>query len=122
MPKRAAKKQPVQEVTAQVHLSPQTDTPSYYVNYIGVTHTAYDFTLSAVRIPTPFTDEQIELAKNGQQIPVEPIVQLVIPASLVDGLMKALTDQKERHAKTLEQQVKNNELQQPHIKPLNTVH
>jgi hypothetical protein len=122
MPKRAAKKQPVQEVTAQVRLSPQTDTPSYYVNYIGVTHTAYDFTLSAVRIPTPFTDEQIELAKNGQQIPVEPIVQLVIPASLVDGLMKALTDQKERHAKTLEQQVKNNELQQPHIKPLNTVH
>jgi hypothetical protein len=120
--KHPAKKHPAQELTAQVRLSPHPDTPSYYVNFIGVSHTLYDFTLSAVKIPNPFTDEQIELAKSGQHIPVEPLVHLVIPALLVDGLMRALTDQKEKHAKLLAQQVKNNDLQQQHIKPLNTVH
>ena len=120
MPKPTTKKQPAQELSAQVRLDVKSDTPSYYVNFIGVSHTAYDFTLSAIRVPSPFSQEQIDLAKSGQQIPIEPIVQLVMPPLLVDGLIKALTDQKAKHEKTLEQQVKNNEIQH-HIKSLGSV-
>ena len=120
--KKPAKKQPVQEQTAQVRLEIKSDTPSYYVNYIGVSHTGYDFTLSAVKIPSPFTQEQLEFVKNGEPIPVEPVLQLVIPPLLVDGLMAALADQKERYAKTVAQQVKNNDIQHKHLRPLNSVH
>jgi hypothetical protein len=119
MPK--PKKHQVQELTGQVRMDVKSDTPSYYVNFIAVSHTAYDFTLSAAKIPSPLNLEQIELAKSGQQIPVEPILQLVIPPLLVDGLMKALTDQKTKHEKTFAQQVKNNELQHQHIKSTGSV-
>ena len=124
MPKSVAKKKPAQdqELTAQIRLEIRPDTPSYYVNYIGVSHTAYDFTLSALKLPSPFTPEQAELAKRGEQIPIEPIVQLVIPPLLIEGLIKALIDQKAKHEKTLEQQVKNNDLQHlQHAKPIGTV-
>lgn len=111
MAKRVAKNQQHQELTAQVRLDVKSDTPSYYVNYIGVSHTPYDFTLSVTKIPSPLTQEQIDIAKSGKALPLEPILQLVVPPLLVDGLIKALVDQKEKYAKTLSQQVKNNEQQ-----------
>jgi hypothetical protein len=120
MAKHSSKTPTPKEATAQVTLNVQSDTPSYYVNYLGVAHTAYDITLSACKVPSPLTMEQAELVKNGKPIPIEPLVQLVISPLLVDGLIKALTDQKERHQQTLAQQVKNNENQQ-HIKPSSPV-
>jgi hypothetical protein len=122
MKKTPAKKQPIQELTAQVRLDVTPDTPSYYVNFLGVTHTAYDFTLSATKIPSPFTQDQIELVKSGQQIPLEPLVQLVMPPLLIDGLISALIDQKAKFELTLAQQVKNNEAQHQHGKPPSSVH
>jgi hypothetical protein len=101
-----------QELTGQVRLDAKSDTPSYYVNYIGVSHTAYDFTLSVTKIPSPLPQELIDVVKSGKPMSLEPILQLVIPPLLVDGLIKALRDQKERYAKTLAQQEKNNEPQQ----------
>jgi hypothetical protein len=121
MPKLTIKKQHSKELTAHVRLDVKPDTPSYYVNFIAVSHTAYDITLSATKIPSPFTQEQVELAQSGQQIPVEPIIQLVLPPLLVDGLIKALTDQKAKHEKTVAQQVKNNAIQHQHIKPTDSV-
>lgn len=104
------------EVTANVRLDVRPDTPSHYVNYIAVSHTAYDFTISAIKMPSPLAQEQLEIAKSGQQIPIEPIVQLIVPPLLIDGLIKALTDQKAKYEITLAQQVKNNEIQH-HSKP-----
>jgi len=125
MPKRNTKNRKVKdvkEVTANVRLDVRPDTPSYYVNYIAVSHTAYDFTISATKMPSPLMPEQIELAKSGQQIPLEPILQLIVPPLLIDGIIKALIDQKAKYEVTLAQQVKNNEIQQQqHIKPLGSV-
>jgi hypothetical protein len=108
MAKRVTSNQP-KEVTAQVRLDAKSDTPSYYVNYIGVSHTPYDFTLSVTKIPSPLPQELVDIAKSGKPVSLEPILQLVMPPLLVDGLIKALIDQKEKYAKTLSQQVKNNE-------------
>jgi len=121
MPKHAAKNQPVKELTVQVRLDVKSDTPSYYVNYIAVSHTAYDFTLSAAKMPSPPTQEQTELAKSGKQIPLEAVLQLVVPPLLIDGLIHALIDQKAKQEKTAAQQVKNNEIQFQHLKPLDSV-
>jgi hypothetical protein len=119
---KSTKKQSVGELTAQIRLDIKSDTPSYYVNYVGVSHTAYDFTISAAKMQSPPTQEQLEFAKSGEPIPLEPIVQLVMPPLLIDGLMQALADQKEKYEKTLAQQVKNNELQHQHVKALGSVH
>jgi hypothetical protein len=110
-----------QEITTQVQLAVKVDTPSYYVNYIGVSHTAYDFTLSVIKIPSPLTQELAEIAKSGKPMPLEPILQLVVPPLLVDGLIKALVDQKQKYEKTLARQVKNNEIQHQHTKLLGRV-
>jgi hypothetical protein len=111
MAKRSESKQQQQVTTAQVRLDVRPDTPTYYVNYIAVSHTPYDFTLTVTKIPSPPTPEQVELVKSGKPMPVEAILQIVIPPLLVDGLIKALADQKVRYAVTLSQQEKHNEQQ-----------
>jgi hypothetical protein len=123
MAKRVSKKkQPEEEsISAQIQWEVKAETPSYYVNYIGVSHSPYDFTLSAARIPSPLSSEQTALAKSGQKLPVEPIIQLVMPPLLIDGLILALTDQKAKYEKTVAQQVKNNEAQHQHLKSAGTV-
>jgi hypothetical protein len=123
MAKRVNKKLRPQEAltSTQIQWDVKTDTPSYYANYMGVSHSPYDFTLSAARIPSPLTREQTVLAKSGQKIPVEPIVQLVMPPLLIDGLIHALMDQKARYEKTAAQQVKNNEIQRQLFKPAGTI-
>jgi hypothetical protein len=121
MAKRTAKKS--QPLTAQARIDFRSDTPSYYVNFIAVSHTAYDITLTVAKMPSPLTQEQSELATNGKQIPVEPILQLVMPPLVADSLIKALMDQRAKHEKTLEQQVKSNEIQyKQYIKPGNSIH
>jgi hypothetical protein len=119
MAKRSESKQQQQGTTARVRLDVRPDTPTYYVNYVAVSHTPYGFTLTVTKIPSPPTPEQIELVKSGKPMPVEAILQIVIPPLLVDGLIKALADQKERYAVTLSQQEKHNE--QQHAKPIGTV-
>jgi len=116
------KKPAVKNHQVQVQWDVKADTPSYYVNYMGVSHTAYDFTLSAAKIPSPLTREQAALVTSDKEIPIEPIVQLVVPPLLVDGLIKALTDQKEKYEKTLALQVKNNEIHHEHVKQLGSIH
>ena len=76
---------------------PKPDTPSYYVNYAAVSYTEYDFMVTVLRFPLQLTPEQTELAKKGGAVPVEPILQLIVPPKLVDGLITALSIQKEKY-------------------------
>jgi len=111
MAKRTSKDKPKQ-ITTGVQLDVKPDTPSYYVNYVSVSHTPYDFTLSVAKIPSPMTQEQVASAQSGKPISLEVILQLVVPPLLIEGLIKAFIDQKKEYEKTLAQQVKNNEMQQ----------
>lgn len=121
-PEEAKPAEAVKEMTAQVRLDVRADTPSYYANFVLVSHTPYDFTLSVAKIPSPPTAEQTEAVKSGGALPVEAMLQIVIPSLLVEGLIKALTIQKELHRKTASLQERNNELQHEHNKPVDSVH
>jgi hypothetical protein len=116
MKKSTQKKQPSRESAAQMVMEVKSDTPSYYANYVNVSHTAYDFTLSVAKISSPLTQEQIEELQSLNKITVEPILQIVIPPLLIDGLINALIDQKAKHQLTASTQVKNNDIQHQHIK------
>jgi hypothetical protein len=62
----------------------------------------------------------MELVKAGKPLPLEAILQLVVPPLLIDGLVTALTEQKQKHEQSVKQQVANNEIQQ-HGKPLGPI-
>jgi hypothetical protein len=84
-------------MSIMIRPDPKPDTPSYYINYAAVAHSEHDFLISVLRTPAQLTPEQTELAKKGSAVPVEPMLQLLIPPRLVDGLIKALTIQKEQY-------------------------
>ena len=84
-------------LSVSIQPDPKPDTPSYYVNYAAVSYSEYDFMVTVLRVPTQLTPQQTELAKKGGAVPVEPILQLIVPPKLVDGLITALSIQKEKY-------------------------
>ena len=84
-------------IRVTIRPDPKPDTPSYYVNHASVSHSEYDFIMSVLRVPEQLTLDQAELAKAGQPIPVEPILQIIFPPRLIDGLIKALIIQKDNY-------------------------
>lgn len=92
---------PGEAVKLQVQLNAGADVPSYYVNYVNVSHGPYDFTLSATKIPSPLSSEQMEALKSGKPIEIEALLQITVPPALIEGLIKALTEQQQMYAKEL---------------------
>jgi hypothetical protein len=95
--KKAISEPLLDRLSVSIQLDPKPDTPSYYINYAAVSHSEYDFMVTVLRVPTKLTPEQTELAKKGSAVPVEPILQLIVPPRLVDGLITALSIQKEKY-------------------------
>lgn len=69
------------------------DTPNYYVNYIEVSHGPHDFCMSAARIPTKLNSQQMAKAAADEKLTVDAMMQIVIPTSIVKGLIDALQKQ-----------------------------
>lgn len=78
---------------------PKPDTPSYYVNWASVGRTEFDFILTVLRVPSQLTPEQAQLATKNLPVPVEPLLQLILPPRLIDGLIQALTEQRNKYEK-----------------------
>jgi len=95
--KKAMSKPLPGRISVNIQPDPKPDTPSYYVNYAAVSHSDYDFIVSVLRVPAPLTPEQTALAKKGRAVLIEPILQLIVPPRLVDGLITALNVQKEKY-------------------------
>jgi hypothetical protein len=86
-------KLPEGQIQVKVRADPKPDTPFYYVNFIAVNHSPYDFCISAIKLPSQLSEEQKQIAKKGDQIPLEPVLQLIIPTTLMKGLINALSEQ-----------------------------
>jgi hypothetical protein len=85
------------EIPITVEVDAKPDTPFYYVNYIGVNHTPYDFTISALKLPSQLSPEQKEYARKKAPVPMEPTLQLIIPTHLIKGLIRALSVQCQKY-------------------------
>ena len=59
--------------------------------------------MTVLRIPSQLTAEQTELARAEKPVPVEPLLQLVLPPRLIGGLIRALTVQKQKYEETFGQ-------------------
>jgi hypothetical protein len=97
-----------EQVLTSFRVDIKPDTPFYYTNYMAVSHSSMDFTISACRIPSPYTPEQAEISGKGKPVPVEATLQLVMSPGVAAGLVSALTIQLKKYESTLAA-MKNNE-------------
>ena len=96
-----------QRVTANIKLDISLDTPSYYVNYMAVGRTQHDFTISVARVPALLIPEQEARAKKESIVSLETTLQLIVPPTLIKGLIEALTKQINKYEKENQQKDKN---------------
>jgi hypothetical protein len=85
------------EIQIRIEIDAKPETPFYYVNYLAVSHTHYDFTISALKLPSQLSIEQKEYAKRQEPVPLEPTLQLIIPVNLVNGLIRALSTECQKY-------------------------
>jgi hypothetical protein len=97
-----------------VRLEPMENVPVYYVNFIEVGNSPQDFSLLCARLPSKLTASKIAEAKELGALLLEPEVQIIIPTTLVPGLIRALTAQKENYEKLFATEIK--EVGAPQIK------
>lgn len=97
---RGRKRQPPDSTEAPriVQLRPSVtadeNTETFYVNFVEVACNAYEYALLATRLPTKMPLGIIEDNSDGN-FPVGAEVQLLLSPVLVDGLIDALTRQKQ---------------------------
>jgi hypothetical protein len=85
------------EMVASFAVDVTEDTPVFYVNYAGVTHSSHDFSVIFGRMPAKPTPSQLDhLAATGA-IRTEALLQLLVAPTMIPGLIRALTIQKEAY-------------------------
>jgi hypothetical protein len=81
-------------------------TPSYYSNWIEVSNTKWDFCLTAALMPSRHNKAKIAEMQANRALTLTAEVQLIIPTTLLPGLIRALTMQKERFEKETKTELK----------------
>lgn len=83
-----------------ISIEPSEDTPVYYINHAEISHGPHDFCMSVTRIPSKFSASQLTEINSGT-LALEPILQLVLPVTIMDGLISALQKQRMRYEERL---------------------
>ena len=81
----------------KVVLNVSDGVPSYYVNHAEVSQTRHDFSIHFAQVPSKFSSDTIALIKETHVLPLEPMLQVTIPPTLIPGLIKALNRQRETY-------------------------
>lgn len=97
--KRSGKSAKPEVLGVKIVLEASEDTPSYYVNYVEIIHSQHEFGLYAAQMPTKLSTDSLEAARKSGEIHVEPTLQLVVPPTLIPGLIRALETQKQSYEK-----------------------
>lgn len=69
------------------------ETFTYYANYAEIACVAHDFSMLFARLPAKLSSDKIEEARTGY-LTLTCDVQILIPTTLIDGFIRALTTQK----------------------------
>jgi hypothetical protein len=83
----------------RIVVDPDDSAPAFYVNYMEVANTANDFTLFGARLPAKVSEETKARIVTSNEFHVDADVLITFPVSLVPGLIRALTTQKEHYEK-----------------------
>ena len=82
------------ETQTNVSMQVGVETATYYANFAEIAPFQYDFTILFKRVPAKLPPDKQEEAKAGM-VTFTSDVQIVVPATMIDGLMRALARAKE---------------------------
>ncbi len=77
-------------VAAKIVLHPSEDTPQFYVNYAEIVASRNEFSIYGVRVPTKLPPDEVETIRKSEELHLEPDVQVIIPVTVIQGLIDAL--------------------------------
>lgn len=79
-----------QTVEARIVVETTQDVPTFYVNHAEIGAGPHEYAIWMARLPVkPSRDEMLLIQESGEFV-VEPEVQILIPHSMVPGLIAAL--------------------------------
>jgi hypothetical protein len=81
-------------------VDPTDEMAVYYANYAEASFAQHECLISFARVPTKMSIARSEEAKTGT-IKLEPLVQVIIPPTLVPGLIRALSTVKEGYERLI---------------------
>ena len=81
----------------RVFLEVSPNAPVYYVSHAEVSHTQHDIGLAFGLMPTRLSPADRETAMTTGELHIETMVQILIPPTLLPGLINALSIQKEKY-------------------------
>ena len=87
-------------VTVTAVMGASADLPFYYVNHIEISHSHYEFALTAGRAPAKLTEHNLREINEFHRLTIEPVIQLLIPPTVIPALIRALTIQQESYETT----------------------
>jgi hypothetical protein len=106
---RDAKASP--QVITRIVVEPSEGMATYYVNFVEVACTLSDFALICTQVPPKLNSMRLKEVQASGIMTVDAVVQLAIPATLVPGLIRALTTQKELFEKLTGHKIQEPEVQ-----------
>ncbi|HEY2781068.1 MAG TPA: hypothetical protein VGI90_09830 [Steroidobacteraceae bacterium] len=89
--------QKVQFKQLKILLNDDADIPSYYVNYAEITQGMHEFSLYVAKVPGRLSAETLATVQETNELRVDPLLQIVFPPTLLPGLLRALTLQKDSY-------------------------
>jgi hypothetical protein len=96
---RAAAIEP-ERVPVRVLVDAVDESAVYYANYVECSFAPHECLLSFARVPAKLSVARTEEAKGGT-LRLEPLVQIIVPPTLMPGLIRALTTTKEGYEKIM---------------------
>jgi hypothetical protein len=90
---------PEVSLTIRPLIDVREDTPQYYTNHIELSMTPHEFCLSAGRMPSRLRPDEIAEAQQSGIVKVPADVQILFPTTLVAGLLRVLSVQKDLYEK-----------------------
>lgn len=96
--KAKSKLQP-QTMAVQIRVEPSSETPTYYVNHVEVAHNQHEFALFTGKLPAKLSTEELEKSKNSGVLTLDPSLQILLPPSIIRGLLRALQMQLDLYEK-----------------------
>lgn len=89
-----AAEHPAEAVQARLSIDTIQEVPTFYVNHAEIAAGPHEFAVWFSRLPTRPSRDDIEIIKETGEFVMEPEVQILLPHSVIDGLIKALQQAK----------------------------
>lgn len=88
------------EISLRIVVEATQETPAYYVNHAEIAMSPHECAIWFARLPTKPSRQEMEDARTIGEIVVEPEFQVLIPPTLIFGLIKALETTRDNYEAT----------------------